>query len=423
MANRPRVTTSDEFPPEELCDRLQGLRRRAINAGLTVSTESHQEQGALRIQFAGDNGLTRIVTKETAPSLEAVPFEDYVQLGRHAALYNSKSGLIEAGVRSLLGPSPAEFFGKFRGVEVVDRAESASWKIAFEGGVRHPAGEFGPPTADFGQLTWANQNWVTIKLAGSAGLDAAAAHALLEKTVTAMFFEIDLRYGYLYSLCSSGHSVGQVYVAYAEYGDVGTIPEARNTYSQPPVELYFLGRLQENSVQKYLSLYQAIEYFFPSVVEAETIQSVVRVLRNPRHGQGSEDQAREAVAAVRRSVSSNSPERLQLQSTLSASLTADQLRTFIQSRPDRFDYFTAKNQALAGVQRLQLNPEAEDLVTQVARRVGILRNRIVHAKSSLSDEDVGPLWPNSDEAEKMEPDVELMEYLVQQLIIAYGVTR
>lgn len=57
MANRPRMTRPDEFPPEELSDRILGLRRRAIDAGLTVSTEWHQEQRALRIQFAGDNGL------------------------------------------------------------------------------------------------------------------------------------------------------------------------------------------------------------------------------------------------------------------------------------------------------------------------------------------------------------------------------
>lgn len=423
MPKRQRVTRSAELPLDMLPAGLVSLRERAIAAGVPVSLIEWKGEPCLELEFPGSDGAIRIVSEAGAAEYEEVRFENFVQLGYYNALYNRETGTMEAGLMADVG-SAGEFFREF-----FDTKEPAarnllasvpsSWRLKVEGGESIRKWEVGSPTNDFQKLRWASGDQVTLKLVTEARSRETDQLVLLEKLSTAIFFEIDLKFGRLLGLQPSAQVRARR--AYVTQGgrDPNELPEPRNLYTYQAARLYLIGRQQDILVAKYLAYYQAIEYFFPMIVESETITAVDIVLADPRFQRKDGSQAREVVAAVRRTKEETQTEEKQLRAAIKAAVSSEELRSFLSS-PFRVEYFTAKQQALAGVQKLLLNPEAPDLIEHVARRVYTLRCRIVHSKSGLSIDVPGPLWPGTEESNSMWYDVELIEFLAQKVLIVWG---
>ncbi|GAA4063916.1 hypothetical protein GCM10022214_16990 [Actinomadura miaoliensis] len=105
----------------------------------------------------------------------------------------------------------------------------------------------------------------------------------------------------------------------------------------------------------------------------------------------------------------------------------DQLRTLIgDSVPDaklqeffKLDHggHFGRQGPIAGVPAINLK-SGEAIGSQVAKRVYMLRNRIVHAKDDVRFAESKILLPLSDEAMKLLPDIELLRLLAIEVIVS-----
>jgi len=425
MPRRQRVTRDPSLPLDRLPPALVGLHDRALAAGIPVSLVDHEGEPSLDIELPGTDGAIKLINAERAAGLEAVQFEDYVQLGHYNALYDRASGTLEAGIVADVG-SAHEFFHEFSGI--ANRSVAASndpasplWMLEVSAGERLDRWTVGSPTDAFRKLRWAVDDQVTLKLATATRSTEDEQLAYLERASTALFFEIDIRFERILRLQQSARIRVTGVHRVERDRDPNTLPGPRNWYSAQAARLYLVGRQEDSPVARYLFYYQSIEYFFPTMVESQTLRAVERVLADPRFLRGGRAQASEVVAAVRRTRIATSTEEKQLKSVLEEAVRPDEIREFIAGSYTS-DYFSAKPQALAGVQKLSFGQDQPDLIEQVAKRVYTLRCRIVHSKRSLSADDVGPLWPDTDESAAMWPDIDLIEFLAQRVLITVGAT-
>jgi hypothetical protein len=172
---------------------------------------------------------------------------------------------------------------------------------------------------------------------------------------------------------------------------------------------------------QYLALYQAIEYFFPTFHQRDLIMRVRNQLRDPRIDPTSEEMAKRILGLTQMSDDSASAERVQLRTTLAASIEDSELRNVINNTPNMAEFLQKKTN-LSGVPPISLkNPDVK-LVDQLARRSYAIRCRIVHSKDSSSGH-AEPLLPYSRETSQLAFDLKLIEFACQKVIIAGSESR
>lgn len=162
----------------------------------------------------------------------------------------------------------------------------------------------------------------------------------------------------------------------------------------------------------FLSYYQALEYFMPSAARQSAIDRVRVELRDPSFD-------RESNTSLMRLLSTAE--------SLSKLPESDQLRILVRNyvRRDRLEQFFAvgwgehftSRGPIKGVEHINLKNTQKDLHDQVADRIYQIRNRIVHAKDDPRYDDFRVLLPRSQEADSLQPDVELARFLASEAII------
>jgi len=95
----------------------------------------------------------------------------------------------------------------------------------------------------------------------------------------------------------------------------------------------------------------------------------------------------------------------------------DALREFMCSDQQRLEFYSAKSKVY---HRIPLANPSADLRGDVADGIYDIRCRIVHTKSDSRGGEVELLLPFTKEAEQLSFDVELVQYLAQQVLIAAG---
>lgn len=110
-------------------------------------------------------------------------------------------------------------------------------------------------------------------------------------------------------------------------------------------------------------------------------------------------------------------EKSQLRATLNACLDPTALREFLNEEAERADFFSAKQKGLTD-HKIPLGAKDADLRIPVADLIYDIRCKIVHTKGESTDGEVELLLPFSKEAELLFHDIELMQYVARQVLIA-----
>ena len=110
-------------------------------------------------------------------------------------------------------------------------------------------------------------------------------------------------------------------------------------------------------------------------------------------------------------------ERSQLRATLIECSDSEALRQFLEEDGERKDFFLTKTKSLP-YHKIPLANPSVDLRNDVADRIYDIRCKIVHTKTDSRDGDVELLLPFSPEAEQLSIDIELVQYLAQQVLVA-----
>lgn len=169
---------------------------------------------------------------------------------------------------------------------------------------------------------------------------------------------------------------------------------------------------------QFLAYYQVIEFFFPIYSQSEARRRIRNILKTPGFSYHRDADIVRLLSAVKAGVGRGfGDERSQLRATLQECLDANALREFLVTDEYRNDFFMAKSKALP-VHKLPLaNPDA-DLRNDVADRIYDLRCKIVHTKTGANEGEIELLLPFSKEADLLEYEIELIQYVAQQVLIA-----
>lgn len=177
----------------------------------------------------------------------------------------------------------------------------------------------------------------------------------------------------------------------------------------------FAGSATGNPPLAFLSYYQVLENFFPVATRRSALRKLELELSDQRFDRH-EDKYLMRLLAVGENAASSS-ESTQLRVLLEEFVRGGSLQDFFSER-DWGKYFT-KHGPIKGVSE-GINPENRQvsLSQQVADRVYKIRNRIVHAKDDPKYDNVPALLPQSDEAEALWPDIELVRLLAFEVILS-----
>ncbi|MFJ9980214.1 hypothetical protein [Streptomyces cyaneofuscatus] len=165
----------------------------------------------------------------------------------------------------------------------------------------------------------------------------------------------------------------------------------------------------------FLSYYQVLENFFPVATRRSALRKLELELSDQRFDRH-QDKFLMRILAVGENAASSS-ESTQLRVLLEEFVRGGSLQDFFTER-DWGKHFT-KNGPIRGITD-PINPENRQvsLSQQVADRVYKIRNRIVHAKDDPKFDSVPALLPQSDEAESLWPDIELVRLLAFEVILS-----
>jgi hypothetical protein len=169
---------------------------------------------------------------------------------------------------------------------------------------------------------------------------------------------------------------------------------------------------------QFLAFYQVIEFYFPTYSRAEAQRKLKSILKDPTfRGDRDADIGRLLSAVTVSRSGAYGDERSQLRATLMECIDPDSLREFLKSDPERLAFYSGKAKSY---HKIPLNNPSADLRGDVTDRIYDIRCRIVHTKNDARDGEIELLLPYSQEAEQLSFDVELVQYLAQQVLIAAG---
>lgn len=169
--------------------------------------------------------------------------------------------------------------------------------------------------------------------------------------------------------------------------------------------------MRANYTSSFLSYYQILEHYLPAVHRRETVRKVRRVLRSLDFDEEKDSSILKVLGSVERAHGASEGE--QLRALIEECVSEEKLRAYFDL--DHGGHFGKKGPVL-GAPPIHMN-SGESLPAQVAKRVYMLRNRIVHAKNDARYADASVLLPGSHEAMRLYPDVELVRTLAVEVIV------
>jgi hypothetical protein len=203
--------------------------------------------------------------------------------------------------------------------------------------------------------------------------------------------------------------------------DEPVIRRVEHEYDAEPMALYWYARsARQMPLLQYLAFYQALEFYFPFYAQREAQDMIRDRLKNPTFSAERDKDIDGLITAIRITGAGGrgfGDERSQLRATVTRCVTAEELRAFILKRDGMKEFLKVKKSTAPTTKSVNLDNPTADIRSDVAERIYEIRCRIVHTKSS-SDDDPPLLLPFSKEARSMHYDLELIEYIVREVLIA-----
>ncbi len=362
---------------------------------------------------------------ERIVEFSSIDFERWVFLSDYYAICSYQEGLIEAILRFPL-PSVTTSMAQFRKMFAPEgSAARVNWDLSSVRLVLEPsqdglpAVEISPVSQTFKNLTsaWVAYGALSIKLKSCKVATHDQASSLLSKLSGSIFFQIDLLSDISLSLAHEPHRSAARRLKKTTGNLAGELQYPKAEFDSAPSSLYWYGRSASGMpLLQFLAFYQVIEFYFPVYSKAEAQRKVKAVLKDPTFRNDRDADLGRLLSAIYISRSgAYGDERSQVRATLMECVESEDLRTFLESDPERKDFYLAKGKS--PYQKLSLANPAADLRNEVSDRIYDIRCKIVHTKNDTRNEDGELLLPFSKEAEQLFFDIQLVRYLAQRVLI------
>jgi hypothetical protein len=384
------------------------LKRRCADAGLVLTEVEETDPLAFRLgmRCGRDFRSLYIRADDTLIELLALDFENVVFLSGFDAICSYSDHLIEAAVRPLDSPFPR-------------RSDPIVIEPTLTG---FPKIELSPASTCFTRLVRRLGSWtprhLTLKIIGTGVSSHDQALVQLTKTADALFFQIDLLSDMAFSLVRERRR-RTLRRPRREPTLASDLQYPPTEFDEGPISLYWYGRSAAGMpLLQFLAFYQVIEFYFPTYSRAEAQRKLKVLLKDPTfRGDRDADIGRLLSAIYISRSGAYGDERSQLRATLTECTNPDSLREFLTCDPLRQEFYTGKTKTY---HKLPVANPSADLRVDVADRIYDIRCRIVHTKNDSRDGEIELLLPFTREAEQLSFDIELVQYLAQQVLIAAG---
>jgi hypothetical protein len=404
----------------QLAERCEGTRLSLV----IERSESGDPVGRLDIPMGRDARKLAITEPQEARALLDVPFERHRYLAGYEAIASTDGDYIEAvigPVEIVPGAARMRFSRKFlpRGIG----PESDAWPdpIRLADDQRGIALELGQSSDLMGALATRfrpRRRSASFKIRGLGVRTHDDAVRMLSAYSDSLFFQIDARWGIPIQLIRRGpRSVRRRPVT--SEGDALAFPRSR--YDPEPMSLFWYARSARGMpLLQYLAYYQVIEFYFPVYAEKEVRRRLRNVVAGPAFSPHSDREIGKLVDVMAstgaRSVLGD--EKSQLRATLRDCIEGSAIRALVADE-SYSGHFGKKVPGLTDV-ILRDSAQDDDLVTRTAERIYEIRCMIVHTKDTSGGEQRGLLLPFSPDAERLGPDIDLVELAARSTLIAAG---
>ncbi|MEU9890927.1 hypothetical protein [Sphaerisporangium sp. NPDC051011] len=174
----------------------------------------------------------------------------------------------------------------------------------------------------------------------------------------------------------------------------------------------FASQATGNLTMAFLSYYQILEHFLFAMIRRGVVREVRNTLFDRKFNEKSDVSLMRIVDIVEQGL--GGIESKHLRTLISGCVRRGQVEEFL-SVDSWGAHFTNKG-PIQGVRPLNVKDKSVDILDQIAERVYKLRNRIVHAKDEPKYGDSRVLMPESQEADLLGPDVQLIRLLAMEVI-------
>lgn len=399
---------------EPMSAEIDELKSRcsAVNLELKPGVAMPGETPSFRLgmQCARDMRWLYITADNNLKKLLAIRFEKYVFLSGFEAICSYSDKTIEAAVRPL----------------------DAGFRPIIAGGGRYSEGlhfVLEPTQAGFPHLEISRASEcfstlvrprmmprvLTLKVSGCEISNHDHALALLRKSADSPFFQIDLLSDTALGLVRQRRRT--LRRPRKESDLTSDLQYPRTEYDDAPITLYWYGRSAAGMpLLQFLAFYQVIEFYFPTYSRAEAQRKLRAILKDPTFRGDRDADIGRLLSAISASQSgAYGDERSQLRATILECIDQDSLREFLTCEPDRSEFYSGKAKTY---HKLPIGNPSADLRSDVAERIYDIRCHIVHTKNDSHDREIELLLPFTREAEQLSFDIELAQYLAQQVLIA-----
>lgn len=238
---------------------------------------------------------------------------------------------------------------------------------------------------------------------------------MLRRISNSLFFQIDTSLGVALNL-SRAHSRYQLACQQIN-GSLDDLEFPTQEYDDAPMSLYWYGRgARGMPLLQFLAFYQVIEFYYPTYFQAEARRKIRRVLKDPTFRAERDADIGRVLTSLLGGRGSVGDERSMLRATIHECVDPDELRTFLSASEQRAKFLSSKSEGLSSTKIPIANQDA-DLRNEISDRIYEIRCKIVHTKADSRDSDVEILLPFSEQANRLNHDIELVHYLAKQVLI------
>jgi hypothetical protein len=423
---KPTSLSKEDLTAEELRNQII---KRCSDANIPVKEmEDFDDEIYLVLEFPAGRSKRKVYLyniEEFEKFLKS-QFNSFVILGDYIAICSYQHNYIEASIGSIQQPT-LRFLMHRLSRERLERGEELDFQN-FELTINKTPSESNQKiTISIGSAllhilgSIRSEVHFSIKIEGIPIAQNDQAIELLQKVTNSLFFEIDQIHNINLNLVRDKKRRVRPLFPYNKNLETA-ISFPKNEYENKPISLYWYARnAQGLPLLQYLAYYQSIEYFFPIFSQNEAKRVIRNILKTPGFTAHKDSDVIKILSAIKSSPSRGyGDERSQLRATIQECLDQDSLKHFILSNEEMKDFFAIKYKAVSNCKVSITSASAStDLRLEVAERIYDIRCKIVHTKSGGNEgEDFDLLLPYSKEADLLEYDIELIQYVARQVLIA-----
>lgn len=346
-----------------------------------------------------------------------IEFEKYIIVGNYAAICCYEKNTIEAAF-SIIDENPR--ISRFRkrsilralGVELGKNGKFVSTEIKSNDSVQKTKISIAPISSELMVLTKVNTSLnVSIVINRPKLNNHSDAVKLLEKVTHSIFFGVEVQNAIAPMLLRrQQRRFNRLYA-----NDVQSIEYPKYEYDSGPISLYWYARSSRNMpLLQFLAFYQTIEFYYPVYFRSEFIRKIRSILKNPSFKIEKDSDISKITSIV--GSKTGGTEREQLKATLHECVDPNDIQKFVEESKKRSAFFSSKQKGITSC-ILNFKNRNIDIINQVADRIYDIRCKVVHVKSEDGEAELELLLPYTEEAEKLNFDIELVQFIAQKVLI------